>query len=141
MARERTRASSFDELAVGLSSGTLSRGKAIKLMGAALVGGVLASIPGIAEAAPPLKFPGRKCKRDNQCATQLCLSGVCAGLGACRRRKCPEGCSCGVLADGSKPCIPSRGYTVLSSCACGTDELCFEIGPGDFVCAPRCTAG
>ena len=45
-ARER----SFDELAVGLSSGKLSRGKALKLMGAALVGGTLASL-GIREAA------------------------------------------------------------------------------------------
>ena len=42
MARETTE-SSFDELAIGLSSGTLSRGKALRLMGAALVGGTLGS--------------------------------------------------------------------------------------------------
>src|SRR5215211_3731485 len=50
-ARER----SFDELARGLASGSISRGRALKLMGAALVGGVLASMPGIAQAAacPP----------------------------------------------------------------------------------------
>src|SRR5919199_924837 len=46
-ARER----SFDELACGLASGTLSRAKALRLMGAALVGGVLASIPRVAVAA------------------------------------------------------------------------------------------
>src|SRR5918998_1594950 len=45
-ARER----SFDELARGLSSGELSRGKALRLMGAAVVGGVLASIPRVAAA-------------------------------------------------------------------------------------------
>jgi hypothetical protein len=39
MARE---ASPFDELARGLASGELSRRKALKLMGAALVGGTLA---------------------------------------------------------------------------------------------------
>ena len=47
-ARER----SFDELASELASGTLSRGKALRLIGAALVGGVLASLPGRAQAAP-----------------------------------------------------------------------------------------
>src|SRR5215217_8614775 len=36
---EEDRASSFDELARGLASGSLTRGKALKLMGAALVGG------------------------------------------------------------------------------------------------------
>ena len=51
MARDKG-ASSFDELAIGLSNGTLSRGKALRLMGAALVGGALASIPGIAWAKP-----------------------------------------------------------------------------------------
>jgi hypothetical protein len=38
----------FDELTRGLASGTLSRRKALKLMGVALLGGTLASIPGIA---------------------------------------------------------------------------------------------
>jgi hypothetical protein len=43
---------SFDELARGLASGSISRGKAIKLMGAALVGGTLTSfgIGGVAAA-------------------------------------------------------------------------------------------
>ena len=54
-AGERT----FDELAIGLSNGSLSRGKALRLMGTAIIGGVLASIPGIAEAAPPRKPAGR----------------------------------------------------------------------------------
>jgi len=43
---------SFDELAIGMASGTLSRRKALRLMGAALVGGVLASLPGAARAVP-----------------------------------------------------------------------------------------
>jgi hypothetical protein len=34
----------FDELASGLASGSISRGKALRLMGAALVGGTLAFI-------------------------------------------------------------------------------------------------
>jgi hypothetical protein len=48
---EETRERSFDELAKGLASGTLSRGKALRLMGAALVGGALASLPGAAWAS------------------------------------------------------------------------------------------
>src|ERR671932_1968036 len=45
-ARER----SFDELARGLANGSISRRKALRLMGAALVGGALASIPRVALA-------------------------------------------------------------------------------------------
>src|SRR5919112_3885227 len=45
-ARER----SFDELARGLASGEVSRAKALRLMGAAVVGGVVASVPRVAAA-------------------------------------------------------------------------------------------
>jgi len=41
----------FDELTRALASGSISRGKALRLMGAALVGGTLASFPGVAWAA------------------------------------------------------------------------------------------
>jgi hypothetical protein len=44
---------SFDELAKGLATGEVSRRKALRLMGAALVGGALASLPGTAWAAKP----------------------------------------------------------------------------------------
>ena len=47
---QQTTNQSLDELAKGLATGTLSRGKALRLMGVALVGGALASIPGIAWA-------------------------------------------------------------------------------------------
>jgi len=40
----------FDDLARGLAVGTLSRRGALRLLGSALVGGVLASIPGVALA-------------------------------------------------------------------------------------------
>jgi hypothetical protein len=79
MARERTGASSsFDELAVGLSSGTLSRGKAIRLMGAALLGGVLAFTPKVAEAE--IHNP-HKCNSAGKCTTGSCCSGTCCGEG------------------------------------------------------------
>jgi hypothetical protein len=51
-------AAAFDSLARGLASGSVSRGKALRWMGAMLAGTVVASVPGItltqraAEAAP-----------------------------------------------------------------------------------------
>ena len=46
--RYTNREGSFDELAKGLASGAVSRRRALRLMGAALVGGALASFPGAA---------------------------------------------------------------------------------------------
>jgi hypothetical protein len=43
---------SLDDLAKGLANGAVSRRKALRLMGSALLGGVLASIPGVALAQP-----------------------------------------------------------------------------------------
>jgi hypothetical protein len=43
---------SLDEVAKGLASGTISRGKALRWMGGALVGAAVASVPGLAWAAP-----------------------------------------------------------------------------------------
>jgi hypothetical protein len=77
MTREDRGASSFDELAVGLSSGTLSRGKALKLMGAALVGGALGSL-GIREASADLCKPeGKACKKNSQCCSGFCFNNTC----------------------------------------------------------------
>jgi hypothetical protein len=149
---------SFDELAVGLSSGKLSRGKAIKLMGASLVGGVLASIPGIAEAAPKpfTKPPGRKCSSNEQCETGRCLSsGVCSGIPRSSKasRSCPAGCEPVILEDGSIGCFscPSGSCGIQTSTSCadcaalGSNLQCVPYGsPGSilaYACLPPCTAG
>jgi hypothetical protein len=70
----------FDELARGLADGSITRGKALRLMGAALVGGTLGSL-GIREAAgdpPGCKRIGKNCTRDTQCCGSLvCPSGTC----------------------------------------------------------------
>jgi hypothetical protein len=85
---------SFDELASGLASGTLSRGKALRLMGAALVGGVLASIPGMAGAAP--KCPDCPepchCVRDSVNKVRACVSPLAQIEDNCDL--CPEGTVC-----------------------------------------------
>jgi hypothetical protein len=71
----------FDELASGLASGTLSRGKALRLMGAALFGGALASIPGVALAASP-KCGGHTCT-----SPKVCIRG--GGKPRCVCPSCP----------------------------------------------------
>jgi hypothetical protein len=126
MARERTGASSFDELAVGLSSGTLSRGKALKLVGAALVGGLLASLPGIAQAAPEACQPLRK-----ECGRNCCtLDAVCCGKGA-KARCCPANSTC-CQGQGeilccdrdTQICCRFRGGTTT----CDTPDFCEQMG-------------
>jgi len=143
MAREDRVVIAFDELAVGLSSGTLSRGKALKLMGAALVGSALASIPGIAGAAPKPKPAGKKCKSDSQCLSGVCVSGVCGGIFGCHR--CPETCACAVSEGGTIECISCPNgpcvFTPASSCAGCGDDVCVPAFGGGFLCAPPCTAG
>jgi hypothetical protein len=77
--------SSFDHLTRGLASDTLSRGKALRLMGAALVGGVLGSLGGFGEAAAApsgCKRSGKACKTDNQCCSGSCANGTCAACPA-----------------------------------------------------------
>jgi hypothetical protein len=130
----------FDELARGLASGSITRGKALKLMGAALLGGTLASVVGIGEAAADptgCKRNGKHCKRDNQCC-----SGHCSSSGTCGVR--PVGCaSNGVRCGSASVCCSGHcestnagpaNFTfccaeVLSPCSqatdcCGSDTIC-----------------
>jgi hypothetical protein len=76
---------SLDELAKGLATGTLSRSKAIRWMGGALLGAALASLPGMAWANDCRRL-GRECRRDSQCCSRNCVRWgdhkVCG---------CPEG--------------------------------------------------
>jgi len=85
---------SVDALARGLADGTVSRRKALRLMGGVLLGGTLASIPGIAWAKN-----NPKCKKDSQCsAGQGCCNGVCTPLGT------TENCiACGNKCSGADP--------------------------------------
>ena len=155
-----SRESSFDELARGLASGTVSRRKALKWMGAALLGGALASGPSVAQAAP--FSPGfERCGRDWTTRTTRCCdtsSQFCSGRGQgkhCRPLACTaaDGGTCG----GSDQCscqnttIPGTSfltpicvntasirYTLSGACAeCSANEVClFERdacpGPGRF---------
>jgi hypothetical protein len=77
----------FDELASGLASGSISRGRALRLMGAALVGGTIGSL-GIRGAFAAdqddqgenedCKAEGKKCRRNGQCCSGRCVNDTCA---------------------------------------------------------------
>src|SRR5215218_4195563 len=125
----------FDELASGLASGSISRGKALKLMGAALVGGTLASIPGTAWAK--LKPGGARCKRNEQCASGQCVDGVCAAA-ACGA--CPEPCVCVTdLRTGAQACGQDAGRVEADCNACFEGEVCVaSSNPGEVLCVAPC---
>jgi hypothetical protein len=143
---------SLDELAKGLASGTLSRGKAIRWMGGALLGAALASVPGMAWADDCRRL-GRECRRDSQCCSRNCIrrgdDKVCG---------CPEGQSrcndrcvnlqrnenhCGECfnrCDDGEQCVRGEcqggvcppGETVCTGCACET----VACTPGTSGCNP-----
>src|SRR5215213_9612784 len=72
---------SFDDLAKGLHDGTLSRRGALRMLGAALFGGALASVPGMAFAAP--------CRSPRtRCAGQCCADGVTTCQGTGKNKTC-----------------------------------------------------
>ena len=128
---QQTTNHSFDELARALADGSLSRGKALRLMGGLLVGGALASVPGVAwaddrcsegqtrcgERCVNLKTNERHCGScRNRCTSnQRCCNGRCVNLkknehhcGSCGHR-CAEGEECidGVCGGGGPTCTPS----------------------------------
>jgi hypothetical protein len=133
---------SFDDLAKGLATGTLSRGKAIRWMGGALLGAALASLPGVAWATDCRRL-GRECRRDSQCCSRNCIrrgdDKVCG---------CPEGKSrcndrcvnlktnenhcgrCGNRCDDGEQCV--RGECQNGGGCRGT--LLTPVGGGDPIC-------
>jgi hypothetical protein len=117
----------FDELATGLASGSLSRRKALRLMGAALVGGALASFPGVALAAvpncggrpcPPLKVCRRGGGRPRcECPAVTCIGGTVnqtTCLCECPGNLRPVGGHCVCL---ERPCAPGQEFDFIL-CGC-----------------------
>jgi hypothetical protein len=117
---------SLDELAKGLASGTISRGKALRLMGSALVGGALASVPGVAWATPG---------GNNACA-QFCKEVF--PIGGPERGECIS-----AAAQGQGLCFecgPKAADTMRMLCGqvcCASGETCSDNG--QCVTSPFCT--
>jgi hypothetical protein len=139
----------FDELARGLADGSLTRGKALRLMGAALVGGTLGSL-GIREAGadrPGCKRAGKHCTRTDQCCGSLvCVSGTCqtpttttteTPTTTTSTTTCsglPNGASCNTSTDCcSGNC--SNGF------CCESGRVGLSNGTCATPCGPSCDAG
>jgi hypothetical protein len=117
---------SFDELARGLASGTISRGRALKLVGSSILGaGFLAFIPGVAEARVP-----------------KCSSGGGTGCStSCKNTS--KNCNCIRTTEGTRACVyaccSNRGCT--SSSDCRSREVCMKdtcCGGVRGVCVTLC---
>ena len=149
---EATADRAFDELAKGLADGTLSRGRALRLMGAALVGAAMASISGVAWAAPP-EDRGRPCPKGeikcrNTCCgpEDLCCRGACTNVsfnrlncGRCGN-ECAEGEDCC-----TGRCVPLNTTEHCSGCfaGCHPAEICVNgtcqcPQAGQTLCANVC---
>jgi hypothetical protein len=133
---ERSVGTSFDEVAKGLANGTISRRQALRWMGGALVGGALASIPGVALAQ----------EGGNSACAHFCTQtfppgpqrGECTSQGAHGTGPCYE-CTPGI---GPGPHFtPQCGANEVfnpETCACDCAEG-FETCQGE--CVPVCPTG
>ena len=134
---------SFDELAKELATGDVSRRKALKLFGAALVGGALASLPGTAWAANPPGMP------DCPVQGQVRVRGQCV-FPACRPQteyhRCgqsqfsaPDYCVCRIDVTGQAFC----GEASITACqSCTTNSECPQgtrcLGEPYNLCVAEC---
>ena len=128
---------SFDELAKGLASGTISRRRVLRLMGSAIVGTVLASVSGVAWAAPP-EGRGRPCSKgekkcgDTCCSSpeDLCCRGVCTNVVFDRFNcgRCGNECAAGEGCCGER-CVPLNTEQNCGGCnnACLDTEQCVLV--------------
>jgi hypothetical protein len=151
---------SFDELASGLASGTLSRGKALRLMAAALLGGALSFTPKVAEAAPQAVHNPHKCNSKGECETGSCCDGTCCGEGpkgfpsdvtcvnaavaVCGPGRVLTGCYRTIEAPEEFTCLANcgGGTACTASAQCPSDMVCAApVGSSDFACFSLCSKG
>jgi hypothetical protein len=128
-------ATSFDELAKAMASGTVSRRKALRLMGAALVGGTLASL-GIGEAAADLcKRNGKVCKKNTQCCSGNCSKSGTSSSGTCA--DAPPTCGAiGATCSVNTDCCSGRCASGVCAEPCPSDRVLLSNGS----CARSCTS-
>jgi hypothetical protein len=136
---------SLDELSKGLASGTLSRRKALRLLGAALVGGALASIPGVGWAAQGGNSACAKFCRENfppGPERGECISSGARGEGPCF----DDGNGGGGCTTQGASCLDEFGGTGI--CCCGFDPNTGETtnciccaAAGDQVCGVDVATG
>jgi hypothetical protein len=125
----------FDEAAKGLAGGTISRGRALKLTGSALLGGgLLALLPDAADA------------QQQQCANKKAINN----------RNCPRStcglnnrCRCATTVRDIKTCVNFRNASCPtrnqcnSTRDCARGRVCVKVGgccghKNRHLCAPKC---
>jgi hypothetical protein len=124
----------FDEVAKGLAAGTISRRRALKLTGSALLGGgLLALFPGVAGAQSNIV--------DETDPTLAASDPGCRGEPAINNRRCPANncggdrrCFCNETVSGEKRCVNVRDARCPNrdQCDrdrdCGRGEVCVKVG-------------
>jgi hypothetical protein len=127
IAREETSEGQlFDKLSRGLASGAISRRRALKLAGAAIVGstGLLSLLPGAAGAQAVVR--GGCAEDEPAINNRVCIHNPCGGN---------RNCSCAETVSGNKRCVNFR-FTIAcsgtSSCHsnrdCSGDRICIKFG-------------
>jgi hypothetical protein len=114
---------SFDDLASGLASGTISRRRALKLAGASLLGaaGLLGSA-NPAQAAPTCPGRGAGCFRECRNTRKLCYC-IRTVSGA---RRCVWPCCSGRTCTSGSQC--RRGEVCMRlTCCGGTEPTCVKL--------------
>lgn len=149
--KDPTSATSFDEVAKGLASGTVSRGRALRLLGGAVLGGLLTTIPGVA-GAEKCKPLGHKCATDVECCSRQCIKNpqgqgkicgsVCTPGQPCGTNSTSGACICSVTVDGNTVCIENAFVGCNACCTadsqCPTGTVCIANVTGISRCIPRC---
>src|SRR3954471_6908339 len=126
----RPEENSFDELAKGMASGAIPRGQALKLVGAALLGGTLLSIPGLAWAKPK---PVTKCSKDSKCPSgESCCSRTCTDL-----KTDTNNCgSCGHACVSGESCCSGTCTPLVTTSNCGScGTACTAPTNGSVTCS------
>src|SRR5215217_6560436 len=142
MARE----SFFDELARGLADGTLTRGKALRLMGAALLGGTLASLGMGGEAAgdpPECKRNGKHCTSNNQCCSQNCSGVSCQAQTTTTSTSTTSTSTTTPTTSTSTSTTPTSTTTMClpNGGTCSANNQCCSGRCAGGMCAEPCPAG
>ena len=121
---------SFDQLAKGLASGTITRGQALKLAGAAVLGTVLGSL------FPRWAFTQDECDDDEVlCGGDCCDPEDCCGSTCC---DVTEECCDGVCCGATEECCYGTCCEIRKTCGAGGWCVCSEqyIPCGSDCCDP-----
>jgi hypothetical protein len=124
----------FDELSKGLASGAISRRRALKLAGAAILGstGLLALFPRVAgaqsimdETEPTIAASDPGCRGEPAINNRRCPNNICRGR---------EDCLCAETVHGDKRCVEllfescPRRDQCDDSRDCPKGEICIKVG-------------